>query len=77
MQFDWVIDVFMTVMGFFIGQYSNSVAEAQESSILHDFEVNVCKDFFGSEHGKGEADGETGVITRAVDRAVDLVGNGL
>ena len=26
--------------------------------------------FFGSEHGKGEADGETGVINRAVDRAV-------
>ena len=26
--------------------------------------------FFGSEHGKGEADGETGVIDRAVDRAV-------
>ncbi|GFS13191.1 (S)-beta-bisabolene synthase [Elysia marginata] len=26
--------------------------------------------FFGSEHGKGEADGETGVINCAVDRAV-------
>ncbi|KAK3737723.1 hypothetical protein RRG08_017297 [Elysia crispata] len=26
--------------------------------------------FFGSEHGKGEANGETGVINRAVDRAV-------
>ncbi|XP_005092203.1 uncharacterized protein LOC101850189 [Aplysia californica] len=26
--------------------------------------------FFGSEHGKGEADGETGVINQAVDRAV-------
>ena len=30
----------------------------------------VQRSFFGSEHGKGEADGETGVITQAVDRAV-------
>ncbi len=30
----------------------------------------VQRIFFGSEHGKGEADGETGVIGQAVDRAV-------
>lgn len=30
----------------------------------------INRNFFGSEHGKGESDGETGVLNRAVDRAI-------
>ena len=33
-------------------------------------DVSVQRCYYGSEHGKGEADGETGVITQAVDRMV-------
>ncbi|GFO46529.1 Armadillo repeat-containing protein 5-like isoform x2 [Plakobranchus ocellatus] len=32
--------------------------------------MRVQRAFFGSEHGKGEADGETGVLSQAMDRAV-------
>ena len=33
----------------------------------------ICRNYFGSEHGKGPSDAETGVINRAIDRAI--VGN--
>ncbi|WAR17806.1 VRTN-like protein, partial [Mya arenaria] len=33
-------------------------------------DVEINRNFFGSEHGKGDCDGETGVFNRAVDRAI-------
>ena len=33
-------------------------------------DVSAQRWYYGSEHGKGEANGETGVITQAVDRMV-------
>ena len=32
------------------------------------------RNYYGSEHGKGEGDGEIGVINRAVDRATCIFG---
>ena len=32
--------------------------------------ISMERGYFGSEHGKSESDGETGVINRALDRAI-------
>ena len=33
-------------------------------------DIEINRNYFGSEHGKGDCDGETGVFNRAVDRAI-------
>ena len=37
---------------------------------LDQFEVNIERNFFGSEHGKGESDAETGTISRLYTNTV-------
>ncbi|GFO06624.1 (S)-beta-bisabolene synthase [Plakobranchus ocellatus] len=49
------------------GQYKGKGTFA-DLSLYTGMQVQRC--FFGSEHGKGEADGETGVLSQALGRAV-------
>ena len=44
---------------------------------LDKFQVDVQRNFFGSEHGKGESDGETGKISRQLSDAVKSQGANL
>ncbi|VDI09049.1 Hypothetical predicted protein [Mytilus galloprovincialis] len=37
------------------------------------FKIPINRNFFGSEHGKSECDGEIGIVNRAIDRAI--IGN--
>ena len=43
------------------------------SDISLESDVRVDRNYFGSEHGKGDCDAETGIVNRATDRAI--IGN--